>query len=360
LQTVNNEHQLKINELAELNDDLSNFFKGTVNGQHYIDNNIILRKFTPATTKQINLKKSDLGRPLNDISTKIKLSTLIDDIQIVIENSEGIDKEIQTHDGRWYHMAITPYYKEKEKIHEGVIVTFNDITELKKSQHKLARINADHSTFIHSVSHNLKGPLANIEAMLPYLKEEKKSNTLDSKKILNVIENSFNILKGSINELTDIAKIESEIEKSEAVDLKELIKSIKNSLREEMEKSKAIIVCDFNENSIFFSKKNLRNILFNLISNSLKYKSAERPLEIAISTEKEDNYTVLSVEDNGLGMKADKIDEIFHIFKRKHSHVEGSGVGLYLVKKLITNANGEIKVESKLDKGSTFKLYFKS
>ena len=55
--TVNNEHQLKINELAELNDDLSNFFKGTVNGQHYIDNNIILRKFTPATTKQIILRR---------------------------------------------------------------------------------------------------------------------------------------------------------------------------------------------------------------------------------------------------------------------------------------------------------------
>ena len=53
-----------------------------------------------------------------------------------------------------YHMAITHTIREKEKIHEGVIVTFNDITELKKSQHKLARINADHSTFIHSVSHN--------------------------------------------------------------------------------------------------------------------------------------------------------------------------------------------------------------
>lgn len=321
---------------------------------------MVLRKFTPTTTKQINLKKSDIGRPLSDISTKIKLPTLIDNIETVIESSTGIEKEIQTIDNHWYQMVITPYYKEKENIYDGVIVTFNDITDLKKTQYRLSRINEDHSTFIYSVSHNLKAPLANIEAILPYLNGEKKSSQLEPKKVVDIIQNSFNILKGSIDELTDIAKIESELEESEAVQLKELFSDIKNSLKVEMEKSKAIIVCDFKEPSIFFSKKNLRNILFNLLSNALKYKSPERPLEITISTEKANNYTILSVQDNGLGMKADKIEEIFHIFKRRHSHVDGSGVGLYLVKKLITNANGEITVESELDKGSTFKLYFKN
>ncbi|MGM0582730.1 MAG: ATP-binding protein [Bacteroidota bacterium] len=360
LQTVNNEHQLKIKALAELNDDLNNFFKGTINGQIYIDSDMILRKFTPPATKQINLKNSDIGRPLSDISTKMKIPTLIDDIQTVIENFNGIDKEIQTLDNRWYHMAITPYYKEKENAHDGVIVTFNDVTELKRSQHRLSRINEDHSTFIHSVSHNLKGPLANIEAMLPYLKGEKKSSALDHKKIVNVIQNSFNNLSQIISELSDITKIESEVGECERVNLKALFKEVKTSLQEELNKSEATIICDFKEPTISFSRKNLRNILLNLLSNALKYRSPDRVPEITISTEKEKDYTVLSIQDNGLGMKSDKIEGIFNIFTRIHNHVEGTGVGLYLVKKITENAGGEIKVESELGKGSTFKVYFKN
>lgn len=321
---------------------------------------MILRKFTPPTTKQVNLQNSDIGRPLSDISTKIKLPTLIDNIQMVMESTNSLEKEIQTNDGRWYQMVVTPYFKEKESTHDGVIVTFNDITKLKKTQDKLSRINADHSTFIYSVSHNLKGPIANVEAMLPYLKEEKKSDSLDSKKVVDIVQNSFTFLKRSIDELSDIAKIESELEKSEATEINELFKDVKSHLQEELKKAGATIICDFQVPRISFSKKNLKNILFNLLSNAIKYKAADRTPEITISTKKENDYTVLTVQDNGIGMKSDKIDEIFNVFKRRHSHVEGSGVGLYLVKKIISNADGDIKVESKLDKGSTFKVYFKS
>ncbi|WMN11921.1 CheR family methyltransferase [Marivirga salinae] len=357
LQTVNNEYQSKIKELAELNDNLTNFFKGMVNGQLYIDKDMILRKFTPPATKQINLKNSDVGRPLNDISTKIKLPTLIDSIQNVFESSNGIEEEIQTLDNRWYQMVITPYFKEKEREHDGVIITFNDITSLKKIQQKLSRINADHSTFSYSVSHNIKGPLANIEAIMPYLKNPEKSG---KKNMVEMVEKAIDNIAKTVDELSDIANIESEIEEREAVNINELLKEVKTSLQIELNESKASIICDFKEPTISFSKKNLRNILFNLLSNAIKYRASERAPEIKISTQKENNYTILSVQDNGLGMKADKIDKVFNIFTRIHNHVEGSGVGLYLVKKLIDNAGGEIKVESELDKGTTFKVYIEN
>ncbi|WP_296618374.1 chemotaxis protein CheB [Marivirga sp.] len=357
LQTVNNEYQLKMKELAELNDDLNNFFKGTVNGQLYIDKDMILRKFTPPTTKQINLKHSDIGRPLSDISTKIKVPTLIDDIEGVIQSSSEIEKEIQTLDYRWYQMVITSYFKEKESIYDGVIVTFNDITNLKKIQHKLSHINEEHNTFIYSVTHNFKGPLANIKSIISNLKKSEKSA---DKKMMGLLEKSINNLAETIDELSDIAKIESNLEDSEDANIKELFKDVKISLQEELKKSNATIICDFKESSIRFSKKNLRNILFNLLSNAIKYRDFERDPEITISTEKENDYTVLSVKDNGLGIKEDKIGKIFNIFKRVHNHVEGSGVGLFLVKKIIENAEGEISVESELGKGSTFKVYFKS
>ncbi|MBK6263501.1 PAS domain-containing protein [Marivirga sp. S37H4] len=360
LQTVNNEYQLKIKELAELNDDLTNFFKGTINGQLYIDKGLILRKFTPPATKQINLLNSDIGRPLSDISTKIKLPTLIDNIHMVLRSSISIEKEIQTLDGRWYQMVITPYFKEQENINDGVIVTFNDITELKKVQHRLARINADHNNFIYSASHDLKGPVANVKGLVSYLTDPRKAGNISPEEVLNMLQISITNLTETIDELSDIAKIESEIEKSEPVNLKELFEEVRFSIQEELTKSKAIITCDFKEPMVSFSKKNLRSILLNLLSNAVKYKSPERVPEIRISTVRENNFVVLLVEDNGIGMEPYKIEEIFTIFKRKHNHIEGTGVGLYLVKKIISNAEGDILVESELGKGSTFKVYFKN
>ncbi len=359
LQTVNNEYQLKIKELAELNDDLNNFFKGTLNGQIYIDKNLILRKYTPPAVQQINLQDSDIGRPLSDISTKIKLPTLIDNIQMVIKSSSAINKEIQTNDGRWYQMAITPYYKEHDDIHDGAIVTFNDITELKKIQEKLYRINADHNTFIYSASHDLKGPLANVEGLITYLMESQDSGKIDTGEIMKMIQISIANFTETINELSDIAKIESEIDKKEAINLKQLFEEVKISLKKDLDESEAVVTCDFKEPSISFSKKNLRSILLNLLSNALKYRAPNRTPNIKIRSVKEENFIMLSVEDNGLGMEQAKIEEIFAAFKRRHQHVEGSGVGLFLVKKIISNAEGEITVESELGRGSTFKVFFK-
>ncbi|WP_375579180.1 chemotaxis protein CheB [Marivirga tractuosa] len=360
LQTVNNEYQLKIKELAELNDDLTNFFKGTINGQLYIDKDLILRKFTPPTTNQINLQNSDIGRPLSDISTKIKLPTLMENIKHVIQSSEKIDKEIQTNDGNWYQMVITPYFKEQGNFHDGVIVTFNEITELKKTENKLSRINEDHNTFIYSVSHDLRGPLSSLKGLISFLTDAQEAGSIGTEKIMDMIQVSINNLLQSVDELSDIAKIENEIENCEAVKVEEVCKEVKISLQELIYQTKAKIICDFKEPLISFSKKNLRSILLNLISNGVKYRSPERDPEITISTKKENDYIVLSVQDNGLGMENDKIEEIFDAFKRKHTHVEGSGVGLYLVKKIVTNADGEISVESELGKGSTFTIHFKS
>jgi signal transduction histidine kinase len=69
---------------------------------------------------------------------------------------------------------------------------------------------------------------------------------------------------------------------------------------------------------------------------------------------------LLSVTDNGLGMNEENKNKIFGMFKRLHDHVEGSGVGLYIVKRIIDNSGGKIEVESELGKGSTFKVYLKA
>ncbi len=82
---------------------------------------------------------------------------------------------------------------------------------------------------------------------------------------------------------------------------------------------------------------------------------------VRIGCHKQADYYLLQVEDNGLGLdlSEDKREKLFGMFKRLHTHVEGSGIGLYMVKKMVENAGGRIEVESQLGKGTTFKVYFK-
>jgi two-component system, chemotaxis family, CheB/CheR fusion protein len=360
LQTVNNEYQLKIKELAELNDDLNNYFKSTVNAQLYVDKNLVLRKFTPSAIRQINLKDSDVGRAISDISTNIRFSTLIVDIENVITSGDILKKEVQTLDGRWYQMMGIPYLRQQDNKIDGVIITFNDITEIKKVQDKLSRINDDHKTFIYTVSHDLRGPLSNLKTFISLLKEEIDPESKDLLELVSMTDKSIGNLNMIIRELTDVVKIENEIDEPQRVDLKSLLLEVELSLKDKFVNSISKITYDLKEPEIQFSKKNLRSILFNILSNAMKYRSPDRELEVNIRTEKSDDYILLTIQDNGLGIAESEINKVFDVFHRAHHHVEGVGVGLYLVKKILTNADGDIQVESEVGKGSSFKVYFKN
>lgn len=110
---------------------------------------------------------------------------------------------------------------------------------------------------------------------------------------------------------------------------------------------------------IRFSPKNLRSVFYNLISNGLKYRSPGRDPIVNISFKEDKGFIIGTVEDNGLGMDLSVGESIFGLFRRLHNHVEGTGIGLYIVKKIMDNANGRIEVESEVGVGSVFRLYFK-
>ncbi|WEA01669.1 chemotaxis protein CheB [Mucilaginibacter sp. SJ] len=137
LHTINSDYQLKNKELLEINDDLNNYFRSNINGQLFIDNELRLMKFSPGTVKQINLLETDIGRPLSNISTNIKFETIIDDIKKVLAEGCVITKEIETNNGKWYQIMTMPYVQQADHINNGAIITFNDITELKRIQQEL-------------------------------------------------------------------------------------------------------------------------------------------------------------------------------------------------------------------------------
>ncbi|MEB0262036.1 chemotaxis protein CheB [Mucilaginibacter sp. 10I4] len=137
LHTINADYQLKNKELLEINDDLNNYFRSNINGQLFIDNDLRLMKFSPGTVKQINLLETDVGRPLSNISTNIKFETIIEDVKKVLVDGSVITKEIETNNGKWYQIMTMPYVQQADHKNTGAIITFNDITELKKIQQEL-------------------------------------------------------------------------------------------------------------------------------------------------------------------------------------------------------------------------------
>jgi two-component system CheB/CheR fusion protein len=131
LHTVNAEHQMKIKELIELNDDLNNYFNNTDIGQILIDRNLLIRKYSPAATRQINVIESDIGRPIADISTNFKSTNFLEEVKTVIKSGKESEQEVTMRDNKPCLMRIRPYVRQ-DKTRDGVVVNFIDISEMKR------------------------------------------------------------------------------------------------------------------------------------------------------------------------------------------------------------------------------------
>jgi two-component system, chemotaxis family, CheB/CheR fusion protein len=131
LHTLNTEHQLRIKELVELNDDLNNYFGSTEIGQVFVDGNLTIRKFNPAAVALINLIESDIGRPIKHISHNIRDENLVEDIRSVIKTGKITEKEIRLHDSKIALMRILPYVRQDRQV-DGVVITFYDVTPIKE------------------------------------------------------------------------------------------------------------------------------------------------------------------------------------------------------------------------------------
>lgn len=253
----------------------------------------------------------------------------------------------------------------------GVIAVAIDITEqvntrlqIEQMNRELLATNADLDNFVYSASHDLKAPISNIEGLVKELINylpATDAETGDVQYLFKLIQNSIDRFKRAIADLTEVAKIQREnTEDVVSVNLTDVVEDVKLDFETLIREKDAEIQLQLDlDATIEFSAKNVRSIVYNLLSNALKYSSPVRKPVIRITSETTPEYVILSVADNGLGLKPEDESKIFTMFKRLHDHVEGTGVGLYIVKRIVENAGGHIEVESKVGNGSTFKVYFK-
>jgi PAS domain S-box-containing protein len=248
-----------------------------------------------------------------------------------------------------------------------------DITERKNSEQallqskksleavagKLQEQNRQLDEFAHIISHNLRSPVSNINALIGLLGEN--STVTDYKLIYEKLKNVSKNLNETMNELMDIMKVRSNTNVDRvSVRFKDILDKIIQSLEGDLIMAEASVTFDFNEvPNINYSKAYLESIFQNLVSNAIKYRSPDRKAMIHCETKMKNNLIELRVSDNGLGIDLERFgDKIFGLHKTFHLHAEARGVGLFLIKTQVEAMGGSISVESEVDRGTAFIVQF--
>lgn len=266
----------------------------------------------------------------------------------------------------WANVVITAMYNTHQEL-IGFSKITRDLTERRRNEElmlknkELVRINNDLDNFVYTASHDLKAPVVNLEGLLTALEEDMGPDKEKYRKLLSMMGGSVTTLKKVIEDLGDVTQLQQEKGPSGDVKILELLKEVSDSLGERIAKSGAEIKVEALEfESLRYSRKNFRSILYNLVSNAIKYADPRRAPVVTLKTYITDTGDhVLSITDNGLGIPKTQFRKMFTMYKRLHDHVEGSGIGLYIVKKILENSGDSIMVESEVGKGTEFMVHFK-
>lgn len=350
----------QINNLTELNEELENYFSNTIIPQLFVDSQLILRKFTPPAMRQFKLKYEFIGMHLEEIKENFRFPTIIENIKAVIATGKILEKEIQTTDLRWYQMNILPYIVRKENKTNGVIITFVDVTPRIRDLKEQEKLIAEHELLLDTIAHDIKNPLLGLALTIQLLKRLPEKSMEKFPSLLENVERSLTDIKKVVNDLVDSRWSKQRYQSAEElVDLQNILEDVRLTLAAQILESGTIIKEDLAISEITFVRRKLRSVIYNLLNNAIKFTPVGRNPEIMIKSYEQDGFMVISVADNGIGMSKENQKSIFEKFQRISSAVDGSGVGLYLVNTIVLSSGGKITLESKLDKGSVFKIFLK-
>ena len=257
---------------------------------------------------------------------------------------------------------------------QGIICISSDITELKKSEIHLKKLNKNLTNytkelvaanegleqFSYIVSHNLRAPVANIIGISEIIDDEDCPGEVREKLNFELL-NNVKKLDTVVRDLNDILKTKADYNNNrELVDFEDLVSDIMTTTNLLIDHEKVSVDCNFEEfPSMVTLKSYLYSIFYNLIINSIKYQSPDRDLKIEITSGIDDERQYIKFRDNGLGMDLTrKKDQIFGLYKRYHYHIEGKGMGLFMVKTQVELLGGKIEVDSEVDEFSEFVITF--
>jgi signal transduction histidine kinase len=257
-------------------------------------------------------------------------------------------------------------YKQVGKLNDELIKSQYELnTDRKKLENtvmELSRRNTQLKEFSHIISHNIRSPISGLTLLVDFLAKDANDLTEDERKeITEKLVVSTTTLNNLTEDLMETVSVldEGEIELQE-VELTKAIDKAKDVLTDEIVRANATLKVNLSGwTTIHYNKLYLESILFNLMSNAIKYRSTDKELIITITTTEVKGRKELRFSDNGRGINMRwHSKNVFGLHKTFHRDVPGKGFGLFMTKTQIESLGGRISVESEEGKGSTFIIVF--
>jgi len=245
------------------------------------------------------------------------------------------------------------------------ISQMTDITTKKQLRLEVERKNAELEAHIvrinefnRIVAHNLRGPASTLINMADYL--EKNRNEEDRDFLLSKVKDTSLLIIHTLNDLKELLEIQLRQEQqSVPYTFKEALHVSMQMLDNELTTMDAVITTKFEVDEVLFPKAYLDSIFYNLLSNALKYRHEGKAPVIDIATNARDGHILLTFRDNGIGIDMEKYgQDMFKYKKVFHKGYVSNGVGLFLTRNQLEANNGKIEVESTVDEGTLFRVYF--
>lgn len=243
-----------------------------------------------------------------------------------------------------------------------------DITTAKKAEKKqknLLEITSEQNNslmnFAHIVSHNLRSHSSNLSMLTGFLDQE--TDIAEKERLIKMLCEASESLDETVQNLTEVVQLKTDaIDKMRPVNLYETITAVEKNLAVLLkEKNTACVIKVEKHLQINAIPAYLDSILLNLFTNSIKYSSPNRDLALKIIAKHKDDHTLVTFSDNGQGIDLKRHgNAIFGMYKTFHRHKDSKGIGLFITKNQIESMNGKIEVDSQVDKGTTFRLYFEN
>ncbi len=333
LYTVSSEHQTKITELTSLTGDLDNLLASTNIGVLFLDAQLQIRRVTPAVSDAFNILERDIGRPIEHVTSRFEFPDFVETVRRVIESGSVVERNVQV-EGRDFQLRVLPYLKEDAI--DGAVMTFVDISEIARANRSLAQ-------FADIVSHDLRAPLRAIRNAGQWIIEDLRDDPgPEIKEHVSMLVEHTERLDRMLSDLREFSHMQGAVGRTEVVDVKAELEEIGRLYNPEL----LNLELDPGLPELETTRTALRLVFQNIIDNAVKH-TDRKPVQVKIVSDIEHGVSQFTISDDGPGIHPRHHERVFLPFRKlKADGAAGSGIGLALVKKAITDRGGTIEIIS--------------